>query len=63
MFGLWGGLAPQIERGGFSGTTEDTNEVILPGLDSPLRQVAAVVVRWNELEIHVCFKNFGAVSG
>ena len=37
--------------------------MVLPGLYSPLHQVAAVVVRWDELEIHVCVTNFGAVGG
>ena len=52
-----------MEREGFSGATEDTNEVVLPGLDSPLLQVAAVVVRWDNMEIHVCVTNFGEVGG
>ena len=46
-FGLWDGLAPQMEREGFSGATEDINEVLLPDLDSLLRQVVAVFVRWE----------------
>ena len=29
-FGLWDGLAPQMEREGFSGATEDTNKLVVP---------------------------------
>ena len=52
-----------MEREGFSGAIEDTKEVVFPGLDRLLRQVAAVVVKWDELESHVCVTNFGGVGG
>ena len=44
---MWDGLAPQMEQEGFRGAIKYTNKVVLPGLDSPIRQVVAVVVRWD----------------
>jgi len=56
-------LAPYLEQEGFSGATEDANEVVLSGLDCLLRQVAVVVIRWNKLEGRVCFTKSCAVGG
>ena len=52
-----------MEQEGFRGATEETNEVVLPGLDSLLRKIAEVVVRWDESGSHVCVTNFVAVGG
>ena len=61
--GLWNGLAPQVEWKGFGGTAEDSNKVVLPGLDSAFCQVSTVIVRRDKLIGHLCVVDLSAVGG
>ena len=55
-------LTPEMYWEGRRGSTEDTKQTILPGLDGSLRQVAAMVVWGDKLESHVSVTNFCAVG-
>jgi hypothetical protein len=46
-FDLWEKLTPQMDWHGWGASAEDSNEVILEGLDSFFGHVASVFVRGN----------------
>ena len=61
-FGPGDDLAPEVLGERCCGAAQDANEVIFPGLDGFSGEVAAVIIWWYELKIHVGGFDFVAIE-